>query len=87
MRQQSSGLTVAVVGSMTMALGAQHALAKGAIRSDIVKQDSGQRAATGTRGCSYGVAFPTTHKANATAILATANIRARYFDGDGWQLI
>lgn len=87
MRQQNSGRTVAVVGSMTMAMGAQHALAKGAIRSDIVKQDSGQRAAAGTRGCSYGVAFPSAHKTNAVAILATANIRARYLDGDGWQLI
>lgn len=87
MRQQKSGgTTVASVGSMTAAIGAQRALARAAIRSEIVKMEE-STLGRGSRGCSYGVSFPAAQQSNAQATLSSANIRARFVDGSGWQSI
>ena len=81
--QKSDDYTVAVVGSMTAALGAQHALAGASIRSNIVKHDASQKSAA-TKGCSYGVIFHSAQLNNAKSVLSAANIRTRYIREDGW---
>lgn len=84
MRTPKSGdFTVAVVGSMTSALGAQHTLAGASIRSDVVKHDATQKSAV-AKGCSYGVVFSSVQLSNVKSVLSAANIRARYIQEDGW---
>ena len=78
-------ITVAVVGSMTTALGAQRALATAAIRSEIVKQDSAS-GSSGSRGCNYGVAFPSVQRGNVRAILSAAHINVRRYTNEEWQI-
>ncbi len=73
-RDNSGGVTVAVLGSMTTAMAAQHALASAAIRCEVIKQDSGGR------GCSYGVAFPSVQRGNVAAILSSAHINVRRYE-------
>ena len=73
-RTNSSGMTVAVLGSMTSAMSAQHALASAAIRSEVMKQDGGGR------GCSYGVLFPSVQQGNVSAILSSAHINVRRYE-------
>ena len=89
MRQYKSyenGTTVAVIGSMTAALGAQRALALAAVHAQVVKQDAGG-GATKSSGCTYGISFPSSQKSNVSAILSHANIRVRGYAESGWQTI
>ena len=52
--KNSSGMSVATLGSMTAAMKAQHILANAAIRTEVTKISD----AAGARGCIYGVVFP-----------------------------
>ena len=69
---------IAAFQSMTQAIGAQRALARAAIRGQIVKLNANQT----THGCAYGLEFACTQQANVKTILAAASIPVlRYLDG------
>ena len=65
----------AVIGSMTVAMKAQNALAEAAIRVHISKISSSGAAG----GCAYGVDFPCTQSGNVKMILNRAGVRVREY--------
>ena len=72
---RSATVCTAVTGSMTMALKAQRALSKEAIRANTVKVNS----STTDKGCIYGVEFdcPLLEKVRST--LSQAGVEAKEF--------
>ena len=73
-RRYEPTTVTAHLGSMTTALAAQQALAAAAVRSEIVKEDSG------TRGCGYALTFPRTQLGNVRTILSAAHINVRRYE-------
>ena len=71
----SATVCTAVTGSMTMALKAQRALAKSAIRANTVKVSR----STVDKGCVYGVEFDYSLLGNATAILDSEGIEVKEY--------
>lgn len=61
------------IGSLTLALKAQKALANAAIPSTVVKNDS----SFGNRGCSYGLGFSCTQEENLKRVLLHEGIRVK----------
>ena len=61
------------VGSVTYAIKAQKSLAVAAIHSEVVKLDSGNFG----KGCTYGLEFGCSQRANVSAVLGNAGIRHR----------
>ena len=72
---RSATVCTAVTGSMTMALKAQKALSKQAIRANTVKVSRSENG----KGCVYGVEFDCPLQGNVKAILAAAGIEAKEF--------
>lgn len=66
----------ASVGSMTLAMKAQSALSRAAIRSDVVKLS----AAHARRGCTYGLEFSALQLNNVRMILNEARIPVKNID-------
>lgn len=67
------GTCTAVLGSMTLTLKAQNALAAASVLTSVTKISSGS-----TRdGCAYGLVFPCIRRENVTEILSRAGIRVR----------
>ena len=72
---RSATVCTAVTGSMTMALKAQKALSKQAIRANTVKVSRSEKG----KGCVYGVEFDCPLIGNVKAILDSAGIEAKEF--------
>ena len=72
-KAKDSDTMIAVVGGMTAALAAQHALAQAAIRCEIINQGGEDR------GCGYGIAFPSAQYGNVRTILTSAHISVRRY--------
>jgi hypothetical protein len=73
------GQTVAVIGSATYAAKAREALARAAVRAEVVKLSY----STTHAGCVYGVAFPSVQTPNAAYVLDRAGIAVReYMESD-----
>ena len=68
-------LCLGVIGSTTHATRAQRALARAAIRSEVVKISSEQKS-----GCVYGLRLPCAQRQNAEEVLAHERIPIR-----GWS--
>lgn len=62
------------VGSMTTALTAQRALARAAIRSEIVSKDWDKR------GCGYALTVPRAQLDNVRAVLSAARVNVRRYE-------
>ncbi len=77
--KNSSGMSVATLGSMTAAMKAQHILANAAIRTEVTKISD----AAGARGCIYGVVFPSAQLGNVKNILSAARVSVRRYDTSG----
>lgn len=75
---QYPGSCTAVIGSMTLALKAQQALATASIRSSVTKVSSSQS----HRGCAYGIIYPCIQHNNVMHILSTAGIHIRQLLGE-----
>ena len=58
---------------------AQSTLAAAAIRSEVVKTESG----TSQHGCVYGVRFPANQYNNVRSILDSAHVTVRRYVSDG----
>ncbi len=72
-------LCVAAIGSMTMAMKAQHVLQGRGIAARVLALSPGES----RYGCAYGVAFPHAVEEAAKAALAAAHITAsQYFTKD-----
>ncbi len=69
------GICTAVIGSMTLSMKAQSALAEAAIRASIAKISSSETRS----GCAYGVDFPCTQSANVRQILSREGIRVKQY--------
>ena len=63
----------AVIGSMTLAMKAQKALAAEAIPSTVVKTEERR----GTKGCVYGINYACAYNDNVRRILESAKISVR----------
>lgn len=63
----------AAIGSMTLAMKAQRALADSAVPCTVVKTEEGY----GLRGCVYGIAYACSYERNVKAILESAKINVR----------
>ena len=74
-RSLSGGGCTAHIGSTTLAMKAQRALAAQAIASSVVKVNSSKT----RRGCAYGVSFDCSHQSNVKAILTRENIPVKEF--------
>ena len=71
----SGGGCTAYIGSTTLAMKAQRALATQAITSSVVKVNSSKT----RRGCAYGVSFDCSQQSNVKAILLRENIPVKEF--------
>ena len=67
------GTCTAVIGSMTLTIKAQNALAAASVRTSVTKISSG----SARTGCAYGLIFPCIQQKNVTEILSSAGIRVR----------
>lgn len=74
-KYRSATVCTAVTGSMTMALKAQRALSREAIRANTVKVSG---SANG-KGCNYGVEFDCPLLGNVKAALDSAGIEVKEF--------
>ena len=72
---RSATVCTAVTGSMTMAMKAQRALAREAIRANTVKVSR----STAGNGCIYGVEFDCRLMGNVQATLSNAGIEVKEF--------
>ena len=72
MKDSFIGCTIDI-GSLTVALKAQKALAGAAISSTVVKNDS----SFGSRGCSYGLRLSCEQKVNAERVFSHEGIRVK----------
>ena len=72
---RSATVCTAVTGSMTMAMKAQRALSKNAIRATAVKVSQG----SADRGCIYGVEFDCPLLGNVKNVLQTAGIEVKEY--------
>ncbi len=71
----SGGGCTAYIGSTTLAMKAQRALAANAIASTVTKVNSSKA----RRGCAYGVSFDCSQQANVKAILSKENVPVKEF--------
>lgn len=71
----SGGGCTAYIGSTTLAMKAQRALAAEAISSSVTKVNLSRT----RRGCAYGVSFDCAQQSNVKAILMRANIPVKEF--------
>jgi len=71
-RYQYTSCTAAI-GSMTLAMKAQRALAAAAVPCTVVKTEDGH----GLRGCVYGIAYACSQERNVRSILESAKINVR----------
>ena len=71
----SGGGCTAYIGSTTLAMKAQRALAANAIASTVTKVNSSKT----RRGCAYGVSFDCSQQSNVKAILSKENIPVKEF--------
>lgn len=71
----TAGTCTAVIGSMTLAMKAQSALAEAAIRANVTKVSSSET----HNGCAYGVDFPCSQSGNVRTVLSRAGIRVRQY--------
>ncbi|MBQ9773783.1 MAG: DUF3343 domain-containing protein [Clostridia bacterium] len=76
------GGCMAIIGSMTQAIRAQKVLAKAAIRTDVVKADTGES----RRGCVYALSYPCAQEANVRMILSRDGVRVRAYHGGNRDL-
>lgn len=74
-RSLSGGGCTAYIGSTTLAMKAQRALAAQAIMSSVTKVNFSKA----RRGCAYGVSFDCSQQANVKAILVRENIPVKEF--------
>ena len=72
---RSATVCTAVTGSMTMALKAQRALSKEAIRANTVKVSS----STTAKGCIYGVEFDCPPLEKVSSTLSQAGVEVKEF--------
>ena len=72
---RTATVCTAVTGSMTMALKAQKALSKQAIRANTVKVSRSEKG----KGCVYGVEFDCPLLGNVKAVLQTAGIEVKEY--------
>ena len=72
---RTATVCTAVTGSMTMAMKAQRALSREAIRASAVKVSK----STSNTGCVYGVEFDCPLLGNVKAVLETAGIEVREY--------
>ena len=72
---RSATVCTAVTGSMTMAMKAQRALSKNALRAITVKVSQG----SAERGCIYGVEFDCALLGNVKNVLQTAGIEVKEY--------
>ena len=72
---RTATVCTAVTGSMTMALKAQRALNREAIRANIVKVSK----ASNMRGCIYGVEFDAALLGNVREILISVGVEIKEF--------
>ena len=72
---RSATVCTAVTGSMTMAMKAQRALSKNALRASTVKVSG----SSGERGCVYGVEFDCPLLGNVKNVLQTAGIEVKEY--------
>ena len=63
----------AELGSMTLAMKAQSALAKAAIPSNVIKSES----SSSRRGCVYGISFSCEQEKNVRTVLSAARITVK----------
>lgn len=75
-REKEGGACFAELGSVTLAMKAQDALAAAAIPVTVEKTESA------ARGCSYGIRFSCLQENNVRAVLATARIPVKRWNGD-----
>ena len=73
MKEISGGCT-ALIGSVTLAMKAQSALAAAAIPSSVIKKET-------QRGCVYGISFSCAQNNNARSVLASERIRVKQWNG------
>ncbi len=72
----------AVIGSLTLALKAQKAMASSAIHATVVKLDS----SVTNRGCAYGIEYDCNQDSNVRAIMNSSGIKvARFVRGGGYM--
>lgn len=80
MRENSQNQTcIAVIGSMTQAMQAQHALRAAAIGANVMKADSSLT----KRGCAYAVSYPCTQEKNVRSVFLQNGIRVLSFEKGG----
>ena len=72
---RSATVCTAVTGSMTMAMKAQRALSKNALRASTVKVSQG----SAEKGCIYGVEFDCPLLGNVKSILQSAGIEIKEY--------
>ena len=72
---RSATVCTAVTGSMTMALKAQKALSRAAIRSNTVKVSRSEKG----KGCVYGIEFECNLLGNVKATLDSAGVEVKEF--------
>jgi len=78
---QYENACIAVIGSMTQAIGAQRALASAAIQSEVIKADSSLT----RRGCAYALTYSCLQDKNVRQVLQNAGIRVRSYQEGGGQ--
>lgn len=73
---ERGGNCFAELGSLTLAMKAQEALAAAAIPASVEKKEKTEAAASG-RGCSYGIRFSCLQENNVRAVLSAARISVK----------
>ena len=73
------GICTAVIGSMTLTIKAQNALAAASIRTSVTKIGS----ARSRSGCAYGLNYPCMQRGNVADVLQGAGIRVRALPEEG----
>ena len=73
MKEISGGCT-ALLGSVTLAMKAQSALAAAAIPASIIKNET-------PRGCVYGISFSCAQSNNVRAVFSHERIRVKQWNG------
>ena len=74
---QRRGECTAVLGSMTIALQAEKALANAAIHANVTKVSS----SGSEKGCAYGITYPCAQEENVRVILARSGLAVKQYKG------
>ncbi len=78
---ERSGNCFAELGSLTLAMKAQDALAAAAIPASVEKKEKTESTASG-RGCSYGIRFSCLQENNVRAVLSAARISVKRWNAE-----